>query len=282
MLGRRQAALNLLDLIPQLFASRSDRSPSVARALPLSWDALVIAATLSFLLNQGRAYSQLRAALDETNNVPPSAHWTFCLPDSGTDPLSFARHKCRSSSNICIIVCNIALKTNFGTETFYSGFQSPSRPQTSNEQHGTGFPAGVHRSIYDEDSVAAGDAASSSAWISTGAEPFRSAQGSVDGWGSQTQQAETVTQDFTRLEKRRRVKIEADDFLVGGTMLGGSMQSQVYWDSALTGATYLSSNSAAAVEYGNDKERGVFFPPEMGAASAEWGEGLRSRVDEVD
>ena len=86
MLGRRDDAIMILETMPPLIDPSMGGNPSVVRALPLSWDALLIASALSFLLGQGDTYRRLRAAVERANLVPLAARWTFCLPDPGSDP----------------------------------------------------------------------------------------------------------------------------------------------------------------------------------------------------
>ncbi|CAM9418860.1 unnamed protein product [Ectocarpus fasciculatus] len=123
MLGQRDAATDVLDTIPSLVDVGSGGNPSVVRALPLSWDALLIASALSFLLGQGATYQRLRSAVELATDVPAEARWTFCLPEPGSDPQAYVVHECNSSSNICNIMCEIASRTNFGAQPFYSDEQ---------------------------------------------------------------------------------------------------------------------------------------------------------------
>ncbi|CAM9813516.1 unnamed protein product, partial [Hapterophycus canaliculatus] len=123
MLGQRDAAIGTLDTIPSLVDLASGGNPSVVRALPLSWDALLIASALAFFLGQGGTYQRLRSAVELATGVPAEARWTFCLPEAESDPHMFASHDCRSSSNICNIMCEIATKTEFGGRPFYADEQ---------------------------------------------------------------------------------------------------------------------------------------------------------------
>lgn len=130
MLGQRAAATDILDTIPALVDAASGGNPSAIRALPLSWDALLIASALSFLLGQGSTYRRLRAAVEvAVTNVPAEARWTFCLPEPGSDPRAYVAHECDSSSNICAIMCEIANKTVFGARPYYPN------EQQSDHQH---------------------------------------------------------------------------------------------------------------------------------------------------
>ncbi|CAM9360160.1 unnamed protein product, partial [Scytosiphon promiscuus] len=123
MLGERDAAVDTLDTIPGLVDLASGGNPSVVRALPLSWDALLIASALAFFLGQGGTYQRLRSAVELATDVPAEARWTFCLPEAESDPHLFVSHECRSSSNICNIMCEIATKTEFGGRPFYADEQ---------------------------------------------------------------------------------------------------------------------------------------------------------------
>eukprot|EP00752_Nemacystus_decipiens_P001537 g1506.t1 len=129
MLGQRDAATKILDTIPSLVDPSSGGNPSVIRALPLSWDALLIASALSFLLGQGATYRRLRAAVDLVANIPVDARWTFCLPEPGSDPRAYVVHECDSSSNICSIMCEIATKTGFGVRPYYPDEQQQQQQQ---------------------------------------------------------------------------------------------------------------------------------------------------------
>lgn len=129
MLGQRDAATEILDTIPALVDPASGGNPSVIRALPVSWDALLIASALSFLLGQGNTYQRLRAAVELVTNVPVEARWTFCLPELGSDPRAYVVHECNSSSNICSIMCEIANKTGFGVRPYYLDEQLPEPQQ---------------------------------------------------------------------------------------------------------------------------------------------------------
>ncbi|CAM9146008.1 unnamed protein product [Ectocarpus sp. 8 AP-2014] len=134
MLGQRDAATDVLDTIPSLVDVGSGGNPSVVRALPLSWDALLIASALSFLLGQGATYQRLRSAVELATDVPAEARWTFCLPEPGSDPQAYVVHECNSSSNICNIMCEIASKTNFGAQPFYSDEQQKGEEQEQEQQ----------------------------------------------------------------------------------------------------------------------------------------------------
>eukprot|EP00903_Cladosiphon_okamuranus_P013586 g12653.t2 len=139
MLGKRDAATEILDTIPTLVDPSSGGNPSVIRALPLSWDALLIASALSFLLGQGGTYQRLRAAVDLVATIPADARWTFCLPEPGSDPRAYVAHECDSSSNICTIMCEIANKTDFGLRPYYPDDQQPEpqpepQPQQNQQQ----------------------------------------------------------------------------------------------------------------------------------------------------
>ena len=134
MLGQRGAATEILDTIPALVDPGSGGNPSVIRALPLSWDALLIASALSFLLGQGTTYHRLRAAVDLVANIPADARWTFCLPEPGSDPRAYVAHECDSSSNICSIMCEIANKTGFGVRPYYPDEQQPEPLQQQQQQ----------------------------------------------------------------------------------------------------------------------------------------------------
>lgn len=148
MLGRRDNAIAILETMPLLTDPSMGGNPSIVRALPLSWDALLIASALSFLLGQGDTYRRLRAAVERANMVPPDARWTFCLPDPGSDPQAYVAHECHSSSNICNIMCEIASKTGFGRRPFYPGAQSFLRPPTvalsPGDKHGVPSPESGH------------------------------------------------------------------------------------------------------------------------------------------
>lgn len=134
MLGKREAATDVLDTIPSLVDVGSGGNPSVVRALPLSWDALLIASALSFLLGQGATYQRLRSAVELGTDVPAEARWTFCLPEPGSDPQAYVVHECNSSSNICNIMCEIASRTNFGAQPFYSDEQQKGEEQEQEQQ----------------------------------------------------------------------------------------------------------------------------------------------------
>ncbi|CAB1097778.1 unnamed protein product [Ectocarpus sp. CCAP 1310/34] len=134
MLGQRDAATDVLDTIPSLVDVGSGGNPSVVRALPLSWDALLIASALSFLLGQGATYQRLRSAVELATDVPAEARWTFCLPEPGSDPQAYVVHECNSSSNICNIMCEIASRTNFGAQPFYSDEQQKGEEQEQEQQ----------------------------------------------------------------------------------------------------------------------------------------------------
>lgn len=151
MLGHRDAAVTVLEGIPAIVEVQSGGNPAVARALPLSWDALLIAAALSFLLGQGQTYRRLRTSIELATEVPPAACWTYCLPDPGSDPCDYVSHRCDSSSNICTIMCDIASKTGFGQRPFYPDEQLLLRPPSvalsPNHRH-EGYPQGDHRYGY--------------------------------------------------------------------------------------------------------------------------------------
>lgn len=132
MLGQRDAAIDTLDTIPSLVDLASGGNPSVVRALPLSWDALLIASALAFFFGQGGTYQRLRSAVELATDVPVEARWTFCLPEVESDPRQFVSHDCRSSSNICNIMCEIATKTEFGGRPFYADGQEQEQQQ---QQH---------------------------------------------------------------------------------------------------------------------------------------------------
>lgn len=140
MLGQRDAAAEILDTIHPLVDLPSGGNPSVIRALPLSWDALLIAASLAFILGQGPTYQRLRASVELVTRVPDDARWTFCLPEPGSDPRAYVTHECQSSSNICAIMCEIANRTAFGGRPFYADEQQqqeqppPTPPQQLPQQ----------------------------------------------------------------------------------------------------------------------------------------------------
>lgn len=154
MLGQRDAATEILDTIPALVDPGSGGNPSVIRALPLSWDALLIASALSFLLGQGTTYQRLRAAVDLVANIPVDARWTFCLPEPGSDPRAYVAHECDSSSNICAIMCEIASKTGFGVRPYYPDEQQPEpqplQPQQFLHQPAPTMPAVVMSSPHHQ------------------------------------------------------------------------------------------------------------------------------------
>lgn len=128
MLGRRDAALAVLETVPCLADAATGGDPCVVRALPLSWDAVLIASALSFLLGEDDTYRRLRAAVEVAMDVPPAARWTYCLPEPGSDPRAYVTHECHSSSNICTIMCEIASTTAFGLRPFYPDDPQPLRP----------------------------------------------------------------------------------------------------------------------------------------------------------
>lgn len=122
MLGRVELAMVSLASLPSLVEDADGRNPAVARALPLSWDTLLIAGSLSFLLGQRDVYRRLRAVVLVANEVPPSARWSFCLPDAEYDVRAYVSHKCKSLNNICTIMREIADKTNYGKKPFYAEY----------------------------------------------------------------------------------------------------------------------------------------------------------------
>ena len=128
MLGLSEAAAETLDTIYPLVDLASGGNPSVIRALPLSWDALLIASALAFILGRGDTYQRLRSAVELVKTVPNDARWTFCLPEPGSDPRAYVAHECQSSSNICAIMCEIASRTAFGGRPFYAEEQQPPPP----------------------------------------------------------------------------------------------------------------------------------------------------------
>lgn len=128
LLGRRDAALSVLDSVPGLLNSASGGNKWMVRALPLSWDALLIASSLSFMVGQDDNYRLLRAAVAAATDVPSAARWTFCLPEPGSDPCGYVSHECNSSSNICTIMCEIASTTGFGQTPFYPDVHSVLHP----------------------------------------------------------------------------------------------------------------------------------------------------------
>lgn len=127
MFGRADSAMTALGSLPSL-VDPDGRNPAIVRALRLSWDALLIAGALSFLLGELSVYRLLRAAVVAANNVPASARWSFCLPEPDCDLRDYVSHECESSSNICTIVCEIASKTRFGRRSFYTEDQQPPPP----------------------------------------------------------------------------------------------------------------------------------------------------------
>lgn len=63
MLGRGDKAMTLLQTIPALVRESEGGNPDAMRALPLSWDALLIAGALTFLLGQLSTYRRIRASV---------------------------------------------------------------------------------------------------------------------------------------------------------------------------------------------------------------------------
>ncbi|CAM9638379.1 unnamed protein product, partial [Sphacelaria rigidula] len=121
MLGRGDKAMTLLQTIPALVRESEGGNPDAMRALPLSWDALLIAGALTFLLGQLSTYRRIRASVMAcVESMPWESRWSFCLPDPESDPEAYIDHLCDSSSNICTITCSIAGKTSFGQLPFYT------------------------------------------------------------------------------------------------------------------------------------------------------------------
>lgn len=72
MLGRGDRAMILLQSIPMLIQRSEGGNPDAMRALPLSWDALLISGALTFLLGQLPTYRRIRAAVvTSVNTLPP-------------------------------------------------------------------------------------------------------------------------------------------------------------------------------------------------------------------
>jgi hypothetical protein len=115
MLGRGKSAVAVLQKIPHLFAANAN----IIKALPLSWDASLIASTLSFLLGMEVEYAAMYAAVDAARNSSPATQWTCRLPGPGTPSSQYLTHVCLSSSNICAIICQVGIQTKCGSQSFY-------------------------------------------------------------------------------------------------------------------------------------------------------------------
>lgn len=76
MLGRGDKAMTLLQTIPALVRESEGGNPDAMRALPLSWDALLIAGALTFLLGQLSTYRRIRASVMACVESMP---WEVCF-----------------------------------------------------------------------------------------------------------------------------------------------------------------------------------------------------------
>ncbi|KAG5190965.1 hypothetical protein JKP88DRAFT_261853 [Tribonema minus] len=149
MLGRRADAAAALSRVPDVL----DACPDAPRALPLSWDAALIAATLSFLLRLEATYARLHAAVERAQNATAATQWTCRLPAPGAPPAQYLGHACRSTSNICSVICKVGHHTQCGMHSFYQGAippLGPSPPLPSPPHALPPLPAVAGASDYDD------------------------------------------------------------------------------------------------------------------------------------
>lgn len=121
MLGRADEAREVLSNVPSLLGS----NPLVIKAMPLAWDACLIASTLSFLLGQKQVYAMLHSEVERAQNATAATQWTCRLPSPDSSPPAFLNHMCMSTSNICAIICQIGRRTEGGTKSFYGSIDAP-------------------------------------------------------------------------------------------------------------------------------------------------------------
>lgn len=73
--------MKVLQTVPSLIREVDGGNPDVMRALPLSWDALLISGALMFLLGQLQIYRRLRTAASTcSDQLPPEASVCVSVP----------------------------------------------------------------------------------------------------------------------------------------------------------------------------------------------------------
>mmetsp|Transcript_2655 Transcript_2655/g.3965 ORF Transcript_2655/g.3965 Transcript_2655/m.3965 type:complete len:667 (+) Transcript_2655:206-2206(+) len=128
MLGRREDAENVLKKVPSFLES----CPDAPRALPLSWDSSLIVATLAFILQLRPSYAAIYSAVKYSQNATAATQWTCQLPSVDQTPNDYLDHRCRSTSNICSIICQVGRTTKCGKECFYSDYSSVQEAEGGN------------------------------------------------------------------------------------------------------------------------------------------------------
>ncbi|CAM9847298.1 unnamed protein product [Chrysoparadoxa australica] len=119
ILGRSADAAQALSYVPDMI----EGNPEIMKALPLSWDATLIAGSISFLLGCSPTFSRIYHALEPVQNSTAATKWQCHLPRPDSPREMFLHHACMSSSNICDIVCEVGQKTKCGTVCYYDNEQ---------------------------------------------------------------------------------------------------------------------------------------------------------------